>query len=63
MKPKKWIKKYCKNDYIICDGMTNDMSIPMQIFYIFGVGFGIWIFYSIYNYIHMYKDKKRNKVD
>ena len=27
MKPKKWIKKYCKKDYVICDGMTENMGI------------------------------------
>jgi len=24
--PKQWIKKYCKKDYVICDGMTDAMT-------------------------------------
>ncbi len=27
MKPKKWTKKYCKKDFVICDGMSADMPI------------------------------------
>lgn len=24
--PKQWMKKYCRKDYVICDGMTDAMN-------------------------------------
>jgi hypothetical protein len=50
MTPKKWMKKYCKKDYVICDGMTNEMSFfDLLLPFIFlGIGWLSWILIRIY---------------
>ena len=42
--PNQWIKKYCKKDYVICDGMTEALN-PLDLIQtiiilggIFGIG-------------------------
>lgn len=34
-------------DFVVCDGMTDSMSIPMELFLVWGLMFGIWIFYKL----------------
>jgi len=53
--PKQWIKKYCRKDYVICDGMTDAMN-PIDLVQtilllggIFGIfGFIKWKFKDIF---------------
>lgn len=54
MTPKQWIKKYCKTDVVICDGMTENLNFFEQIFLPLGVAGVIFISYlslKIYQFI------------
>ena len=48
-------------DFVICDGMTEEMGIPMELFYTWGVLFGIWAFYKLGIIITSYKENKKVK--
>ena len=61
MKPDKWIKKYCKKNYVICDGMTNEMGIfDLLLPFIFlGIGWLSWIGIRIYIFGRKSKIEKK----
>ena len=58
MKPKKWIKKYCRNNYVICDGMTENFDFWDMILVPIGL-LGIVVASTIA--LHIYRFKRRNK--
>ena len=46
MKPKQWIKKYCRKDYVICDGLSYESNM-FDILYPLFIATGISLFLII----------------
>lgn len=60
--PKQWQKKYCHKDYVICDGMTEAMSIWDIVNYIVVVGIFASLYYILKSlYIRYIKEQKENE--
>lgn len=66
--PKQWMKKYCRKDYIICDGMTENMIIGFWDYFIW-IGICVIAFVGwtspqwIPWMIKRFKDRGRHVVD